>query len=292
MKKLLTLLALAAGMILIFTMVSAEGGKDVIVSPADGKYCTLNTIAGKKAFVDDEIVVKFGKGMTDKKISDIIGRYNLSKKQDSWKKGCFTVLKLKNNKVSLDKVIKSLKAENGVGYAEKNPIAYMAMNPNDPYFSCQWHITRIGMINAWDESSGAGVVVSIVDTGVKQSLEDLASTNFAAGNSNSSSPFYPAAYTVCISVSAINSADGKADYSNYGSTIDICAPGGDSVDRNGDGYMNGVLQNTFDASGDGYFFYTGTSMASPHVAGTAALVKAINPALTNVQIRRDAMNRI
>lgn len=392
MKKLLTLLALAAGVTLIFTMVSAEGGKDVIVSPADGKYCTLNTIAGKKAFADDEIVVKFGKSMTDKKIGNIIGKFNLVKKQDSWKKGCFTVLKLKNTKVSLDKVIKNLKAEAGLVYAEKNPIAYMTMNPNDPYFSYQWHMTRIGMINAWDESTGAGAVVSIVDTGVKQSLEDLASTNFvagydfvnsdadptddnghgshvcgtiaqstnnsigvtgiayncsimpvkvlnasgsgtytqivdgiywatdhgadiinmslggssgstalqdavnyawnngvlvvcAAGNSNSSSPFYPAAYTVCMSVSATNSADGKADYSNYGSTIDICAPGGDSVDRNGDGYMDGVLQNTFDSSGDGYFFYTGTSMASPHVAGTAALVKAINPALTNAQIR-------
>ncbi|MCK4763891.1 MAG: peptidase S8 [Candidatus Aminicenantes bacterium] len=107
----------------------------------------------------------------------------------------------------------------------------------------------------------------------------------AAGNSSTSDPMYPAAQPLCVSVSATNYLDELAGYSNYGSTIDICAPGGDGDDNNGDGYMDGVLQNTFLRRTEGYYFYTGTSMASPHVAGVAALVKAVNSSLTNTQIR-------
>jgi len=107
----------------------------------------------------------------------------------------------------------------------------------------------------------------------------------AAGNQGSNQAFYPAGFQGVISVSAVGFNKSLAPYSNYGSSIDVTAPGGDtSVDRNGDGYVDGVLSTMADDSGGVrqpiYRFYQGTSMASPHVAGVVALMKSIHATLT------------
>jgi serine protease len=107
----------------------------------------------------------------------------------------------------------------------------------------------------------------------------------AAGNENSSSPSYPAAYDGVISVSAIDINKQLAPYSNFGSTIDVAAPGGDiSNDVNGDGYADGVLSTIGNDSGVSityiYNFLQGTSMASPHMAGVVALMKSVYNGLT------------
>jgi serine protease len=104
----------------------------------------------------------------------------------------------------------------------------------------------------------------------------------AAGNNDSSQPFYPASYDGVVSVSAVETRRQKAPYSNFGPNVDVAAPGGDtSADRNGDGYADGVLSTVADelAGRFAFAFYQGTSMASPHVAGVAALMKAVNPSL-------------
>jgi serine protease len=107
----------------------------------------------------------------------------------------------------------------------------------------------------------------------------------AAGNQGSNQVFFPAGYQGVISVSAVGFNKSLAPYSNYGSSIDVTAPGGDtSVDRNGDGYVDGVLSTMADDSSGVrvpvYRFYQGTSMASPHVAGVVALMKSIHATLT------------
>ena len=107
----------------------------------------------------------------------------------------------------------------------------------------------------------------------------------AAGNSSSTAPSYPAAYDGVVSVSAVNINGNLAWYSSSGPTIDVAAPGGDTrTDFNGDGFPDGVLSTCGDDTSGSirytYCFFQGTSMASPHVAGVAALMKAVYPALT------------
>ena len=105
----------------------------------------------------------------------------------------------------------------------------------------------------------------------------------AAGNEATSEVSYPAGYDNVISVSATNRKTEKASYSNFGRTIDVAAPGGDfSVDK-------GVLSTWGnDLSGSvrlTYGYLQGTSMASPHVAGVAALMKSIKSDLTHNEFR-------
>lgn len=111
----------------------------------------------------------------------------------------------------------------------------------------------------------------------------------ATGNTGRQGVQYPAAYSQCIAVGATRFDGARSRYSTYGSGIDVVAPGGDTaVDQNGDGYADGILQQTF-ASGAptsfGYYFFQGTSMATPHVSAIAALVRQKHPTWTAAQVR-------
>ena len=107
----------------------------------------------------------------------------------------------------------------------------------------------------------------------------------SAGNSGSTSLFYPAACPGSVSVSGVDINKQLASYSNFGPTIDISAPGGDIGDTNGDGYPDFVLSTGGNDSGGPieyvYTFAAGTSMAASHVSGVIALMEAIAGASGN-----------
>lgn len=108
----------------------------------------------------------------------------------------------------------------------------------------------------------------------------------AAGNSNSNANnFNPGNCAGVVNVAATNRQGGRASYSNTGTSVDVAAPGGQMSSAND---PNGVLSTYNSGSttpaNDSYGYSQGTSMAAPHVAGVAALIKQVKPAATPDEI--------
>jgi subtilisin family serine protease len=87
----------------------------------------------------------------------------------------------------------------------------------------------------------------------------------AAGNNNRNEPFYPASFAHVISVAATTNSDTKASFSNFGPAVDLSAPGYN-------------IYSTY--PGGTYKLMSGTSMATPHVVGLAALIRSYHPTYT------------
>ncbi len=178
---------------------------------------------------------------------------------------------------------------NGLGVAG---VAYNASIMPVKVLDAEGSGTATALANAlyWAADNGADVINmslswapgynpgSTVENAIAYAYNQGVTIVAAAGNDETGTVCYPAAYDdYVIAVGATRYDEQRAYYSNWGSSLDVVAPGGDvTIDQNGDGYVDGVLQMTFGSSPTdfGYYFYQGTSMATPHVAGVAALLIA------------------
>jgi len=113
-----------------------------------------------------------------------------------------------------------------------------------------------------------------VRTAIRNAVRNNVVVVFAAGNANNNTddePEFPGVYPEVIAVAALDQDDRRAGFSNFGTNVDVAAPG----------------VNIFSTErGDTYGFKNGTSMAAPHVAGLAALIWSRNRCLSNVQVRQ------
>jgi serine protease len=107
----------------------------------------------------------------------------------------------------------------------------------------------------------------------------------AAGNSNANAAnFNPASCSNVITVAASDREGNRAAYSNYGSVVEVTAPGGETTASSANGIWSTLNTGTRGVGSETYSAYQGTSMAAPHIAGLAALMNEAKPGLTPAQI--------
>ena len=133
---------------------------------------------------------------------------------------------------------------------------------------------------------GSGSCSSTTQNAINQARANGAVVVIAAGNDNDNSANYnPGNCSGVVNVASVGRNGGRAYYSNYGSNIDVAAPGGaQSFANDPEGVLSTYNSGNNTPSSDSYSYSQGTSMAAPHVAGVAALIKQAKPSATPDEI--------
>ncbi|MGW1951262.1 S8 family peptidase [Streptomyces sp. NPDC001920] len=132
---------------------------------------------------------------------------------------------------------------------------------------------------------GGGACSAATQSAINGAVNRGTTVVVAAGNSNANAANYsPASCNNVISVAASDRQGNRSYYSNYGTVVDIAAPGGETNSVTTNGILSTLNSGAQGPSSENYDYYQGTSMAAPHVAGLAALMKSANASLTPAQI--------
>jgi serine protease len=187
-------------------------------------------------YVPGEIIVKFKPGVKGSEIANINSKHK-TKVISTSQHGDFKLLKIAKGK-SVPEMVEIYNRNPNVEHAEPNMIAYAHYAPNDPFYSYQWHFNQINMESAWDSSTGSGVIVAVLDTGVAQDLED-------------SPAYFVAGYDF------INNDDDADDDNGHGSHVagTIAQNTGNGIGVAGVAYSASIMPvKVLDSGGSGSYF--------------------------------------
>lgn len=159
----------------------------------------------------------------------------------------------------------------GVDWARSHGADIINLSLGGPCGSQPWPNCSNSILNqAIEQAAAAGIVIVA-----------------AAGNSNQQTVMFPGNHPEVIGVAGVDYALNRAPYSNRGSALSVSAPGGNiNADLDGDGFPDGILQQTYERGVWDYKYKHGTSMAAAQVSGMAALLWSYVPDANRLQIRQ------